>query len=76
MSENKLWKKTDSSLSQTDGSALFVGQSYDLKLFVSVFLNGSSGSATHNSKCSKIVRNKVDQFFKIKLILFQTFCFM
>jgi len=33
MSENKSWK-TDSSSSQTDGSALFLGQPYDSKLFV------------------------------------------
>ena len=35
---------------------------YDLKWLVSVFLNGSSqtGSATHNLKCSRLVRKKVD----------------
>jgi len=47
MSENKSWRKIDSSSSQTDGSALFVEQPYDLKSFVSVFLNGSSP----NQKC-------------------------
>ncbi len=37
--KNKTWRKIDSSFSQTDRQALFVGQPYDLKRFVSVFLN-------------------------------------
>jgi len=46
MSENKL-RRIDSSSSQTDRSAFFVGQSYDLKWIISAFLNGSSP----NRKC-------------------------
>jgi len=48
MSENKSQRENDGSSSQTDGSALFVGQPYDLKwLFLKV---PQTGSATHNSK--------------------------